>query len=150
FAPIAKGTETAEELTAAAARRSRVRPPRDVFDFASQMRRITGTDEIRRNKETLLKFQRDVFNEQDWRVPTLARYLKPNIIDHNAFAGDPPGLEGVQHRFASWQMAFDDAEEAYLGMVGDGDTLAVLYDLHAVNKGDFLGVPATGNHVVIP
>ncbi len=151
FARVAPGTETAEELTAAADRRNRVRPPREVFDFANQMRRITGaTAEIRRNKETLLKFQRDVFNAQDWRVETLARYLKPNIVDHNAFAGDPPGLEGVKHRFSAWQSAFDDAEEAYLGMVGDGDTLAVLYDLHAVHKGDFLGVRATGNHVVIP
>ena len=151
FVPVARGTETPEELAAAEDRRNRVRPPREVFDFASQVKRITGaTEEIRRNKETLLKFQRDVFNAQDWRVSTLARYLVPNFIDHNAFAGDPPGLEGVRHRFAAWQAAFDDAEEAYQAMVGEGDTLAVLYDLHANHKGNFLGVASTGNHVVIP
>lgn len=145
------GSETPDELADIEARRNRKRPPREVFDFDVQLRNITGaTAEIRRNKEILLKFQRDVFNAQDWRVETLARYLKPNIIDHNAFAGDPPGLEGVRHRFSAWQAAFDDAEEAYLAMVGDGDTLAVLYDLHAVHKGDFLGIHATGNHVVIP
>jgi predicted ester cyclase len=151
FTRIPTGGETPEELTAATDRRSRTRAPREAVDFAYQIERITGaTDEIRRNKETLLKFQRDVFNAQDWRVETLARYLKPNIIDHNAFAGDPPGLEGVRHRFSAWQAAFDDAEEAYLAMVGEGDTLAVLYDLHAVHRGDFLGVRATSDHVVIP
>jgi predicted ester cyclase len=151
FAAVAPGTETSEELAAVEDRRTRVRPPREAVDFDSQIRNVTGdTEEIRRNKETLLKFQRDVFNAQDWRVETLARYLKPSIIDHNAFAGDPPGLEGVQYRFSGWQAAFDNAEEAYLAMVGEGDTLAVLYDLHAEHKGNFLGIPATGNHVVIP
>jgi predicted ester cyclase len=151
FVARTAGSETLDELAAIEDSRSRKRPPREAFEFASQIRQITGdTEEIRRNKETLLKFQRDVFNAQDWRVENLARYLKPNIIDHNAFAGDPPGLEGVRHRFSAWQAAFDDAEEAYLAMVGDGDTLAVLYDLHAEHKGDFLGVRATGNHVVIP
>lgn len=151
FVRVAAGSETPEELAAVEGRRNRVRPPREAVEFDSQIRGITGdTAEVRRNKETLLKFQRDVFNAQDWRVETLARYLKPDIIDHNAFAGDPPGLEGVRHRFAGWQAAFDDAEEAYLAMVGDGDTLAVLYDLHADHKGDFLGIRATGNHVVIP
>lgn len=151
FVGVAPGSWTPDELAASEDRRNRKRPPREAVGFDSQIRRITGdTEEIRRNKETLLKFQRDVFNAQDWRVGTLARYLKPNIIDHNAFAGDPPGLEGVRHRFAGWQAAFDDAEEAYQAMVGEGDTLAVLYDLHAEHKGDFLGVRATGNHVVIP
>jgi predicted ester cyclase len=151
FVCVAPGNETPDELAAIEARRNRARAPRKAVEFNSQIPQITGdTEEIRRNKETLLKFQRDVFNAQDWRVETLGRYLKPNIIDHNAFAGDPPGLEGVRHRFTGWQAAFDDAEEAYLAMVGEGDTLAVLYDLHADHKGGFLGIRATGNHVVIP
>jgi hypothetical protein len=28
--------------------------------------------------------------------------------------------------------------------------MAVLYDLHAMHRGDFLGIPATNKHVVIP
>jgi predicted SnoaL-like aldol condensation-catalyzing enzyme len=35
-------------------------------------------------------------------------------------------------------------------MVGDGDMLTVLYDLHAEHRGPFLDIPATNRHVTIP
>jgi predicted ester cyclase len=130
---------------------TRQRPSREAMSYEAQVARFqSDSSEVRRNTVTLLGFQRDVFNAQDWRVDTLSRYLKPDIEDHNAFAGDPPGLEGVQYRFAGWQAAFGDAEEENMAMVGEQDTLAVLYHLHATHSGPFMGVPATGRHVVIP
>jgi predicted ester cyclase len=105
---------------------------------------------VEAHKQILLGFQRDVFNKSDWSIPTLAKYLKPNIIDHNAFVGDPPGLEGVQSRFSLWKSAFNEATEAYHAMVGEGDKLAVLYDLHAQHTGAYLGVGPTNRAVTIP
>lgn len=129
----------------------RPRPTRDAIAYEAQVARIkTESSEVRRNIVTLLGFQRDVFNAQDWRIETLARYLKPDIEDHNEFAGDPPGLEGVQYRFSGWQAAFDDAEEENMAMVGQQDTLAVLYFLHATHRGPFMGIAPTNRHVVIP
>jgi predicted ester cyclase len=129
----------------------RPRPSREAMSYQAQVARIqTDSDEVRRNITTLLGFQRDVFNAQDWRIDTLARYLKPDIEDHNEFAGDPPGLEGVQYRFSGWQAAFDDAEEENMAMVGEENMLAVLYNLHATHRGPFMGIPATNRHVVIP
>lgn len=130
---------------------SRARPPREAISYEAQVAKIQTRDPaMRRNILTLLGFQRDIFNAQDWRVETLARYLKSDIIDHNAFAGDPPGLEGVQYRFAGWQAAFDDSEEENVAMVGEDDTLAVLYHLHASHNGNFMGIPATKRSVSIP
>lgn len=107
-------------------------------------------DNVARNKAALLGFQREVFNGHDWRVETLAKHLTPDFIDHAAGPHDMPGLEGVQSRFTVWQSAFDDAEEDNIAMVGEGPMLAVLYDLHAWHRGQFMGIGATNRKVVIP
>jgi predicted ester cyclase len=105
---------------------------------------------VRKNKESLLRFQREVFNGHDWSLETLSRHLTEDFRDHAAMPGDSPGLEGVQARFSYWATAFADAEEENVEMVGEGDLVAVLYNLHARHAGDYLGVPATGADVVIP
>lgn len=105
---------------------------------------------VKRNKEALLRFQKEVFNGHDWSIETLSKHLTEDFIDHAAMPGDMPGLEGVQSRFSAWQAAFDDAEEENIEMVGENDMLAVLYDLHAKHSGMFLGIEPTNAEVVIP
>jgi predicted ester cyclase len=105
---------------------------------------------VKRNKEALLRFQKEVFNGHDWSIETLSRHLTDDFIDHAAMPGDMPGLEGVQSRFSTWQAAFDDAEEENIEMVGEADVLAVLYDLHARHAGMFMGIEPTNQSVTIP
>lgn len=109
-----------------------------------------GAAVVEKNKEALLRFQKEVFNGHDWSIETLSRHLTPDFIDHAAFPGDLPGLEGVQSRFSYWQAAFADAEETNVAMVGQGDMLAVLYDLHARHAGPYMGIEATNKEVIIP
>jgi predicted ester cyclase len=108
------------------------------------------TSKGQQNKAALFRFQKEVFNANDWSIETLGKHLSPEIIDHNAYPGDPPGLYGVQSRFSAWQAAFNDPEEDNVALAGEGDLLAVLYNLHAFHSGAFMGVPATHRHVVIP
>jgi predicted ester cyclase len=110
----------------------------------------TPHTDVEKNKAALLGFQTEVFNGHDWRVETLAKHLTLDFIDHATGPWDEPGLEGVSHRFSAWQGAFDDAEEENLAMVGEGDMLTVLYDLHAQNRGAFLGIPPINGPVLIP
>ena len=113
-------------------------------------RAALGTGTVATNKELLLRFRDKVFNANDWSTENLGKFLKSDIIDHNAFPGDQPGLEGVRSRFSMWQAAFDDADEVYLAVAGENDLLAVLYDLQATHSGDYLGMKATGRRVAIP
>jgi predicted ester cyclase len=71
-------------------------------------------------------------------------------IEEPFCAGDLPGFEGVQSRFSGWQAAFDAMMEEPVEVVGYGDMLGVVYDLHAHNQGEFMGVPPTHQPVVIP
>lgn len=105
---------------------------------------------VKQNKRILLGFQKEVFNGHDWRIETLAKHLTADFMDHAAMPGDPPGFEGVQLRFSAWAAAFDDSEEDNIAMVGEGDMLAVLYDLHARHTGEFMGIKPTNQEVVIP
>lgn len=109
-----------------------------------------GTGPTAVNKALLLRFRDDVFNANDWSTANLSRFLSPNIIDHNAFPGDPPGLEGVRVRFSMWRDAFDDASEEFQAIAGENDLLAVRYALPATHTGAYLGVPPTNRQVRIP
>jgi predicted ester cyclase len=128
-----------------------VRQLLDLDISAGELVRLAQQAEtVRRNKEALHRFQKEVFNGHDWSIETLSRHLTEDFIDHAAMPGDLPGLEGVKSRFGYWGAAFADAEEDNIEMVGEGDMLAVLYDLHARHAGEYLGIPATNREVVIP
>lgn len=105
---------------------------------------------VKRNKEALLAFQREVFNAHDWSIETLSRHLTPDFVDHAAMPGDPPGLEGVQKRFEFWGTAFEAALEDNVEVVGEGSMVAVLYNLHAHHAGEYLGIAPTFRDVTIP
>jgi predicted ester cyclase len=83
-------------------------------------------------------------------METLRRNLTDDFVDHAAMPGDPPGFEGVQMRFSAWASAFEDPIEDNIAIIGEGDLLGVMYNLHATNNGPFMGIPPTHREVVIP
>jgi predicted ester cyclase len=114
---------------------------------------VEAVEDLKRfeeNKKVLLRFQREVFNGSDWSTETLQRNLTEDFIDHAAMEGDPPGLEGVQMRFAAWAAAFAEPEEENEQLLGRGDILAVMYTLHAHHRGQFMGIEPTNREVAIP
>jgi len=111
---------------------------------------VRDVQRVEDNKRVLLRFQREVFNANDWSTETLSRNLTDDFVDHAAMPGDPPGLEGVQMRFSAWASAFDDPDEENMAIVGQGELLAVMYNLHARHSGIFMGIPPTNREVVIP
>lgn len=114
------------------------------------VRAVRSVERIRENKKVLLRFQQEVFNGADWSMETLHRNLTDDFVDHAAMPGDPPGFEGVQMRFAAWASAFEDPMEDNIAIVGEGDLLGVMYNLHATHNGEFMGIPPTRREVVIP
>lgn len=135
-----------------------------VNDAANRLRELLDVDlstedvvrvvrdhhQIAENKKVLLRFQQEVFNANDWSMETLTRNLTDDFVDHAAMAGDPPGLEGVQMRFSAWASAFEDPLEDNIAIIGEGDLLGVMYNLHATHNGNFMGIPPTHREVVIP
>ncbi|MCA1561437.1 MAG: ester cyclase [Chloroflexi bacterium] len=114
------------------------------------VRVVRDARQIEENKKVLLRFQREVFNASDWSMETLRRNLTEDFVDHAAMEGDPPGFEGVQMRFSAWASAFEDPIEDNIAIIGEGDLLGVMYNLHAQHNGPFMGIPPTNREVVIP
>jgi len=104
----------------------------------------------KKNLRGLWGFQREVFNAHDWSVETLSKHLTEDIIDHNAFPGDIPGIEGVRSRFSYWAEAFQEEDDLTAASAAQGDTVAVLYVLEGVNSGPYMGIEATNKVVDIP
>jgi predicted SnoaL-like aldol condensation-catalyzing enzyme len=111
---------------------------------------VVDVERFKNNKEVLLRFQREVFNAKDWSTETLRRNLTEDFVDHAAMEGDPPGLEGVQLRFSGWASAFEEPLEVNEAILGRGDLMSVMYNLHAKHAGQFMGVEPTDRDVVIP
>ena len=105
---------------------------------------------VSRNKSAFLRFQEEVFNGHDWSRETLLRHLSPDFIDHNLHRGELPGLEGFRGRYMAWQRSFTNSYQENLALVGEGELVAVLYDIHARHSGEFMGIEPTDRDVAIP
>jgi predicted ester cyclase len=77
----------------------------------------------------------------------LAEVVSPNIVDHNAFPGQPPGLTGI----LQWMQGIHASLSGLSGTVEDtvveGDKVAGRITWQGTHAGSFMGFPATGEPV---
>ena len=79
----------------------------------------------------------------------LAGIISPDIVDHGAIPGQPPGLAGIAH----WMQEMHTSLAGLSGVVEDtvveGDKVASRVTWRGTHAGSFLGVPATGRTVTL-
>jgi steroid delta-isomerase-like uncharacterized protein len=73
-----------------------------------------------------------------------------NVATYGFAPGLPPGVEGLKHFYAALWAAFPDAKVTIEEMVAEGEKVAVRYTFTGTHRGEFLGIPATGNQVHSP
>jgi predicted ester cyclase len=77
----------------------------------------------------------------------LAEIVRPDIVDHDAVPGQPPGLAGI----AAWMRGMHASLSGLSGVVEDtvveGDKVAGRITWRGTHVGSFLGLPATGKPV---
>jgi predicted ester cyclase len=80
-------------------------------------------------------------------LDALAGVVSPNILDHGALPGQPPGLAGIAH----WMRAMHASLSGLSGVVEDilveGDKIAARITWQGTHVGSFLGLPATGKRL---
>jgi predicted ester cyclase len=80
-------------------------------------------------------------------LDALAGVVSRDIVDHNAFPGQPPGLAGL----ALWMQGIHASLSGLSGVVEDtvveGDKVAGRITWRGTHDGTFLGLPATGKAV---
>ncbi len=100
---------------------------------------------IEEQKALARRFYAEIFERGD--VAVADEILTPDFVWHNQV---PPGPAGVKTFATEMRTAFPDLRLTAEHVVAEGDRVAILWTLSGTHQGEFFGVPATGQRVMIP
>jgi steroid delta-isomerase-like uncharacterized protein len=99
------------------------------------------------NKALNRRLIEEGFNKQNMAV--IEELIATDHLDHAAFPGVLPGLEGVKQLFTMFWAAFPDVHVTVEDQVAEGDKVVNRITWRGTHQGTFLGVPATGKQVTV-
>jgi len=98
------------------------------------------------NKALVRKMVEEVFNRGNMNQVDM--FLAPDFVEHEELPlGMPRNREGVKLLTAAFRKALPDFKATIEDMVAEGDKVVVRQTWSGTHKGEFMGVPATGNRV---
>jgi steroid delta-isomerase-like uncharacterized protein len=97
------------------------------------------------NKALLRRYKTDILNTRD--IDALDQVAAPGYLDHAAFPGQPPGLEGLKQRAATLFRALDPQWTIH-DAIAEDDLVVLRWSLTGTHRGEFLGIPPTGKTFV--
>jgi len=81
---------------------------------------------------------------------TIAReLLSPNLVNHKVWDGQPHGVEGFLDQIQKFHTAFPDRRFIPERLIVEGEKVSAFWDMIAIQKGEFFGVPPTGRLVTL-
>ena len=80
-------------------------------------------------------------------IDAIDELCSPEFVNHSAPSGMPPNREGVKQVTAMFRQAFPDAYFTVEDMIAEGDKVATRKTFHGTHRGEFMGVPQTGQRV---
>ena len=89
----------------------------------------------------------EIFNRKN--LGYIDAFYAPDVVDHSAPPGLPPGIEGVHLKIGMFTNAFPDLNLTYAYVIAEGDMVAGRFTLTGTHQGDFAGLPATGKQVSV-
>ncbi len=75
--------------------------------------------------------------------------ISPDYVNHDMPA-PAPGAEGFRQVIGMFRAAFPDLRVEVEDEIGEGDMVSTRGTMRGTHRGDFMGVPATGNSVAVP
>jgi steroid delta-isomerase-like uncharacterized protein len=98
------------------------------------------------SKETVRRFY-DALNSDN--LDEVDRYLASDIVDHNPFPGQEPGLEGLKKLRRQVSSGLSDYRVEVHDMIAEGDKVAARVTYLGRHTGELQGFPPTGKEVSI-
>jgi len=80
-------------------------------------------------------------------IEGFARHLAEDFVEHEVTPGLAPGKAGVKAFFGMQLAAFPDLHMAVEDVVASGDKAVARVRYTGTNRGEFMGMPATGKSV---
>jgi steroid delta-isomerase-like uncharacterized protein len=110
------------------------------------MQANTVQSRLEANKSLLRRYKTGILNDRD--VDALAEVATADYLDHAAFPGQAPGLEGLKQRASTlWQAL--DPHWTIDDVIAERDIVVLRWHLSGRHVGAFAGISATGKPCVI-
>lgn len=95
--------------------------------------------------KAIIRRYRQAHNQNDMSV--LDEIVAADIVSHSALPGLPAGREGGKMAHQGSLAAFPDGRTTTDDLVAEGDKVVERFTFVGTQKGEFLGIPATGKQV---
>jgi steroid delta-isomerase-like uncharacterized protein len=105
-----------------------------------------GTSGTEQNKKLLQSAVEEVWNKGNFRV--LNDYLSEDFVIHFSRPGEEiRGPENVKEFYTNLRQAFPDIHFKIIDQVAENDKVVTHWSATGTHKGQFKGIPATGNKI---
>jgi len=105
-----------------------------------------GISAIEKNKELLRKAVEEVWNKGNF--DNMKEMVSDDFVIHFSRPGEElRGPENVKQFYSSLRDAFPDLHFEILNQVAEGDKVVTHWTASGTHKGEFKGIPPTGNKV---
>ncbi len=99
------------------------------------------------NKASARRFMEEVINKKNLDVAD--ELIADDFIEHNPAPGFPDDKKGALEWFGMMFRAFPDMKVTVHDILAEGDRVAIHSTNSGTQKGEFMGVPATGKKVTV-
>jgi steroid delta-isomerase-like uncharacterized protein len=99
------------------------------------------------NKEVIRTFVEEVINKG--QLDRANDLVLENFIELDPLPGQQQGRQGLKDVIGSMRTAFPDIHWVLHEMVAEGDTVCSRFTWSGTHRGAFLGIPATGKHIIV-
>jgi steroid delta-isomerase-like uncharacterized protein len=96
---------------------------------------------VEENKAILRRYKVDILNSRD--IDALDEVVAVDYLDHAAFPGQAPGLEGLKQRVTTLFQALEPTWTID-DIVAEDDMVVLRWSHIGTHVGEFLGIPPTG------
>ena len=100
------------------------------------------------NTAILERFVEEVINRG--RLEAADELVEENFVELDPLPGQRQGREGLKDVIGMMRAAFPDIHWAVEETIASGDKVVSRFKWSGTQRGDFLGIPATGRKVVVP
>jgi steroid delta-isomerase-like uncharacterized protein len=105
-----------------------------------------GLSTLEANKALVRRYKTGILNDRD--VDALGEVAAVDYLDHAAFPGQAPGLDGLKQRATTlWQTL--DPHWTIDDVVAENEMVVLRWHLTGRHIGAFAGLPATGKPCVV-
>jgi steroid delta-isomerase-like uncharacterized protein len=94
------------------------------------------------NKTTVRQAIDEMFNQGS--TDAVDKYVAADFVEHQAFPGVPPTHDGLKQTITMMRTAFPDLKFTIEDAIAEGDKVVVRNTITGTQKGDWLGIAATG------